>query len=153
VLKTNIQQKHTLLYKSETESKIIQISAIMGINSSKQNSRITSSTFNLPDDETTISTSVVSFETAPKHIRNPIITNKLLVIWLDANVSNIDDVYQNSINRLRRITSSFRLHHLSMEKKQILPDVQSDKLKGIFTKVEPISDSIKRDNSPYEFIG
>jgi hypothetical protein len=92
--RSTLCSRHITLFESETESKIIQFPAIMGINGSKQNSRITPSAFNVPDDETTIYTSAISFETALKPIGNPIITNKLLVIGLDANVSNTDDVYQ-----------------------------------------------------------
>jgi hypothetical protein len=48
-------------------------------------------------------------------------------------------------------TTSFSVYIISSnEEKQILPDIQSDKLKSIFTKVEPISDSIKRHNNHYE---
>ena len=163
----------------------------MGISSSKSNSRITPSAFTATDDQTLISISEISFKTNPKPTRDPII-QKFIIVWLDENISDTDEVYQNSVNRLRHIATSihiFRdikvctqfLNTIKTEKiimlisndfisqvwpcirtmpqlhsvyiispngeKQIFPDIQSDKFKGIYTKVEPISDSIKHHNN------
>lgn len=167
----------------------------MGIIGSKLSRRV-SPTIDIADDETTISTSAIMIESTSKSVpsHHPLI-NKLIVIWLDANVNDADDVYQNSINRLQRMTTSIHtftnindctqfLNTIKGEKilmvvsnefinhiwpriksmpqvhsvyiisqngeAQNLPNIESDKIKGIFSKVEPVSGSVKRDNSDYK---
>ena len=99
----------------------------MGRAGSKLNRRVAPSVLDIPDDETTISTSTIAFEPTGKSAPHPVL-NKFVIIWLDADVNDADDVYQNSIRRLRRITPAIHTFTNVTDCTQYLNRVKTEKL-------------------------
>lgn len=99
----------------------------MGSFGSKLNRRVAPSVLDIPDDETTISTSTIAFEPARRAVVHPA-PNKYVIIWLDPGVNDADDIYHNSIKRLRQITTTIHTFTTVADCTQYLNRVKTEKL-------------------------